>query len=83
MCEKLKNQKQLTEVFCKKGVLKNFADFKGKHLCRRLLFIKVVALRPATFSKRELQQRCFTVNFAKFFKNINFIEHFWATAFEK
>ena len=26
-------QKQPSEVFCKKGVLKNFAIFRGKHLC--------------------------------------------------
>ena len=24
------------EVFCKKGVLKNFVKFAGKHLCRGL-----------------------------------------------
>ena len=26
------------EVFCKKGVLKNFAKFTGKHLCQSLFF---------------------------------------------
>ena len=26
------------EVFCKKGVLKDFAKFIGKHLCQRLFF---------------------------------------------
>ena len=30
-----------TEVFCKKGVLKNFAKFTGKHLYRSLFFNKV------------------------------------------
>ena len=29
------------EVFCKKGVLKNFAKFTGKHLCQSLFFNKV------------------------------------------
>ena len=29
------------EVFCKKGVLRNFAEFTGKHLCQRLFFNKV------------------------------------------
>ena len=24
------------EVFCKKGVLKNFAKFTGKHVCQKL-----------------------------------------------
>ena len=28
----------------KKGVLKNFAKFTGKHLCQSLFFIKVAAL---------------------------------------
>ena len=27
-------QKQLSDVFCKKGVLRNLAKFTGKHLCR-------------------------------------------------
>ena len=26
------------EVFCKNGVLRNFAKFTGKHLCQRLFF---------------------------------------------
>ena len=33
------------EVFCKKGVLKNFAKFTEKHLCQSLFFNKGV--RPA------------------------------------
>ena len=28
------------EVFCKKGVLENFAKLTGKHLCQSLLFNK-------------------------------------------
>ena len=30
------------EVFCKKGVLRNFAKFTGKHLCQSLFYNKVV-----------------------------------------
>ena len=30
------------EVFCKKGVLRNFTKFTGKHLCQSLFFNKVV-----------------------------------------
>ena len=37
-------QKQLPEVFLKKGVLKNFAKFTGKHLCQGLFFNKVAGL---------------------------------------
>ena len=32
------------EVFCKKGILRNFAKFTGKHLCQSLLLIKLQAL---------------------------------------
>ena len=32
------SQKQLPDVFYKKGVLKNFAKFIGKHLCQSLFF---------------------------------------------
>ena len=32
------------EVFCKKGVLKNFAKFTGKHLCQSLLLITLQTL---------------------------------------
>ena len=33
-------QKQLPEVFCKKSVLRNFAKFTGKNLCRSLFLNK-------------------------------------------
>ena len=33
------------EVFCKKGVLKNFAKFTEKHLCQSIFFNKVAGLR--------------------------------------
>ena len=42
------------EVFCKKGVLRNFAKFTGKHLCHSLFFNKVAGLRTATLSKKRL-----------------------------
>ena len=35
------------EVFCGKGVLENFANFLGKHLCQGLLFNEAAGLRPA------------------------------------
>ena len=46
-------QKQPPEVFCKKGVLRNFSKFTG-------------GLRPATLLKKRLWYRYFPVNFAKF-----------------
>ena len=49
----------------RKGVLRNFGKFTGKHLCQSLFFNKVVGLRPATLLKKRLWHRCFPVNFAK------------------
>ena len=41
-------QKQPPEVFFKKGVLKNFANFTGKHLCWSLFFNKVARPQAPT-----------------------------------
>ena len=37
----VRDQKQLLDVFYKKGVLKNLAQFTGKHLHQSLFFDKV------------------------------------------
>ena len=70
-------RKQLTafknshpEVFCKKGVLRNFTKFTGKHLCQNLFFNKVAWLSPATSFKKRLWHRCFPVEFCEISKNI-------------
>ena len=52
----------------RKGVLRNFAKFTGKHLCQSLFFNKVAGLRPATLLKKRLWHRFFTVNFAEFLR---------------
>ena len=54
------------EVFCKEGVLWNFAKFTGKHLCQSLFFKKFAGLRPLL--KKRLWYRYFLVNFVKFFR---------------
>ena len=54
------------ELFFKKGVLRNFAKFTGKHLCLSLFFDKVTGLRSATLLKERLWHRCFPMNFANF-----------------
>ena len=41
------------EVFSKKGVLKNFWKFAGKHLCQSLFLNKVADLRSATLFKEH------------------------------
>ena len=56
------------EVFCKKGVLKSFAKFTEKHLCKSLFLNKVADQWPATLFKKELWNRCFPVDLAKFLR---------------
>ena len=53
-------KKQPPEVFCKKGVLKNFTKFTGKHLCQSLFFNKVAGLRPATFKNTFFTEHLWT-----------------------
>ena len=57
-----------SDVFCKKGVLRNFAKFTGKHLCQCLFFNKAAGLSSANLLKKRLWHRCFPVNFAKFLR---------------
>ena len=47
----LVNRSRRLKVFCKKGILKTFAKFTGKHL------------RPATLTKKKFWCRCFLENF--------------------
>ena len=51
-------------VFCQKGLLRNFSKFTRNHLCRSLFFNKVAG--SVTLFKKRLWHRCFTVNSAKF-----------------
>ena len=72
----------------KKGILKNFSKFTGKHLCHSLIFNKVAGLmsanllkiRPATLLNKRLQHRCFPVNFVKFLKSTLSTVYVWTTA---
>ena len=54
----------------KKGVLRNFKKFTGKHLSQSLIFNKVAGLRPATLLKKRLWHRCFPVNFVELLKTL-------------
>ena len=78
-------------MFFKIAVLKNFANFTGKHLCWSLFLHKVAGLRPATLLKKRLhkvaglrpatllkkrlQHRSFPVKFAKFIRTPFFTKH--------
>ena len=48
----------------KKGVLRNFTKFTGKHLCQSLFFNKTFS----TLLKKRLWHRCFPVSFLKFLR---------------
>ena len=74
------------EVFPKKGVLRNFIKFTGKHLFQNLFFYKPTGLMPATLLKKRglrpatlltkrLWHRRFPVNFAKFLRTPFLTEH--------
>ena len=51
------------EVFCKKGVLRNFAKFTGKYLCQSLLI------------KKKTLAQMFSCEFCEISKNSFFTEH--------
>ena len=58
-------QRQPPIIFCKIGVLKNFA-FTRKDLCQTLFFYKVSGLRPATLLKRDSSTGVFLGNLRNF-----------------
>ena len=65
-----------SQMFFKVGVLKNFANFTGKHLCWSLFLISLQDFRPAcNFIKKRLLHRCFPVKFGKFLRTPIFTEH--------
>ena len=65
------------EVFCKKGAVRNFAKYTGKHLCQSLFFNKALGLRPVTLLKKRLWRWCFSVSFAKFLRTPFHTERLW------
>ena len=56
------------EVFCKKGILRNFAKFSGKHL-RQSFFLHPEAYN---FIKKETLAHVFSCEFCEISKNIFF-----------
>ena len=59
------------EVFCRKGVLGNFAKFTGKHLCQSLFFNKVTG-QAYSFIKKEILAQVFSCEFCEISKNTYF-----------
>ena len=59
--------------FVRKGVLRNFAKFTGKHLCQASVY---------NFTKKETLAQVFSCKFCEIYKNTFCTEHLWATASE-
>ena len=55
-----------SQMFFKRGALKNFAILTGKHQCWRLFLINLYC----NFIKKRLQHRYFLVNIAKFLRTV-------------
>ena len=56
------------KVFCKKGVLRNSAKFRGKHLCQSHFLIKLQA-SVWNFIKKETLGQVFSCEFCEISKN--------------
>ena len=72
-----------------KGLLQNFAQFSGKHLCQSLFFNKVAGA-ACSFVKKEILVQVFSSEFCKILKRIFLTEHlrkqgwtFWGYFFER
>ena len=59
---KTKSRSSRSQMFCKIGVLKNFAPVLES------IIDKVAGLKACNFIKKRLQYRCLTVKFAKFYR---------------
>ena len=69
----------------RKGILRYFAKFTGKHLCQSLFFNKVALNKVAgslacNFIKKEALAQVLSCEFSEISKNTFFIEHLRAAA---
>ena len=62
-------------VLCKKGFLKEFAKFTGKHLCWNLSLKRLRAFKLATLLISDSNTAVFSCEFCKNFNNIYFVGH--------
>ena len=66
--------------FIKDDVPKNFAKFKGKHLCQGLFFNEVAGLEAWNFIKDETLAQMLSFEFCEMFKNTFITEDLRTTA---
>ena len=80
----LKSRRRHRSCSLRKGVLRNFAKFTGKHLCQSLFFNKVAGLSPeaCNFIKKETLAQVFSCEFCEISKNTFLTEHLWPAASE-
>ena len=78
-----KNLWKTLQRYCiKKGVLKNFVNFTGKHQWQSLFLNKIAGLRPETCNliKKEALAQVVSCEIFEIFKNTFFIQYLWTTA---
>ena len=68
------NRSSLSQTFFKIGVLKNFANFIGKHQCKSIFLIKLLVWTPGTLWKRDSNRGVFLWNL-QFLRTPFFAEH--------
>ena len=76
----IKSQKQLPEVFCKKGVLIEISQNSPENTCARASFLIKLQTKAYNFIKKETLAQVFSCKFCEISKNTFFKEHFWASA---
>ena len=74
---KYKTRTSCLEVFCKKGVYRNFTKFTGKHLCQSLFFNKELQTSAINFVKKETLPQMFSCEFCEISNKSFFTEHLW------
>ena len=73
-------RKQPSKGFFKNSVIRNFAEFTRKYLCRNLFFIKLLTLKICCFIENKSLAQVFPCEFCKICKNTLFAEHHRTTA---
>ena len=63
--------------YVRKGILRNFAKFKGKHLFQGLFLKKLAGVRAASLLQKRLWRRCLPENFTKFLRTPFHKKHLW------
>ena len=66
---KILEKQPFADVF-QTGLLKNFTNFTGKHLCWSLFLTKLQTFRPTTLLKRDFNTGVFLRNLWKFLKHL-------------